>query len=145
MFSSAKSLNKVKYLQKRALRYLYSDCESPYDMLLAKSGKVTMKASSLRSLRVQIYKSINSINTSFKNENFRLRVTNRMVLSQYRSNIGIPKVNEVTFRNKSIRSFGPKIWNSLPPHIKSCENLETFKRVIKNWDCIYCNCRVCKN
>ena len=145
MFSSAKSLNKVKYLQKRALRYLYSDCELPYDTLLAKSGKVTMKASSLRSLRVQIYKSINSINTSFKNENFRLRVTNRMVRSQYRPNIGIPKVNEVTFRNKSIRSFGPKIWNSLPPHIKSCENLETFKRVIKNWDCIYCNCRVCKN
>ena len=65
------------------------------------------------------------------NENFRLRVTNRMVCSQYRPNIGIPKVNQVTIRNKSIRSFGPKIWNSLPPHIKSCGNLETSKRVIK--------------
>ena len=79
------------------------------------------------------------------NEMFRLRVTNWAVCSQYRLNFDIPKVNQVSFSNKSIRSFGPKIWNSLPPHIKSCENLETFKRVIKNWDSITCNCRVCKN
>ena len=43
MFSSAKSLNKIESLQKRALRYLCSDYESPYDTLLAKSGKVTMQ------------------------------------------------------------------------------------------------------
>ena len=71
MFSSAKSLNKIESLQKRALRYLYSDYESPYDRLLAKSGKVTMKASRLRSLCVEIYKSINAINPSFMNEIFR--------------------------------------------------------------------------
>ena len=68
------------------------------------------------------------------NEIFRLRVTNRMVRSQYRLNLDIPKVNQVSFGNKSIRSFGPKIQNFLPSHTKSCENLKTFKRVIKNWD-----------
>ena len=68
------------------------------------------------------------------NEIFRLRVTNRMVRSQYRFNLDIPEVNPVSFGSKSIRSFGPKIWNSLLPHIKSCENLEAFKRVMKNWD-----------
>ena len=145
MFSRAKSLNKIGSLQKRALRYRYSDYESPYDTLLAKWGKVTIKARRLRSLCVEICKSINSMNPSFMNEIFRLRVTNRMVRSQYRLNLEIPKVNQVSFGNKSIRSFGPKIWNSLPPHIKSCENLETFKRVIRNWDGITCNCRVCKN
>ena len=104
-----------------------------------------MKASRVRSLCVEIYKSINSINPSFMTEIFRLRVTNRMVRSQHRHNLGIPKVNRVSFGYKSIRSFGPKIWNSLPPHIRSCENLETFKRVIKDWDGVTCNCRACKN
>ena len=103
MFSSTKSL------QRKALYYLYSDYESPYDTLLAKSGKVTMKVSRLRSLCVQVYKSINSINPSFMNEIFRLRVTKRMVLSQYRLNLDICKVNRASFGNKSIRSFGPKI------------------------------------
>ena len=71
MFSSAKSLNKIESLQKRA------------------QSKVTMKASRLRSLCVEIYKSINSINPSFMNEVFRLRVANRMVRSQYRLNLDI--------------------------------------------------------
>ena len=54
MFSSAKCLNKIESLQKRALRYLYSDYLSPYDTLLAKSAKVIIKASRLRSLCVEI-------------------------------------------------------------------------------------------
>ena len=76
------------------------------------------------------------------NEIFRLRVTNGMVRSQYRLNLDILKANQVSFGNKSKRSFGPNIWNSLPPHITS---LKTFKRVIKNWDGITCNCRLCKS
>ena len=145
MFSSAKSLNKIESPQKRALHYLYNNYESPCDTLLVKSGKVNMKTSRLRSICNEIYKSINSINSSFMNEIFRLRVTNRAVCSQYRLNLDISKVNQVSFGNKTIRYFGPKIFNFLPPHIKSCENLETFKIVIKNWDGITCNCRVCKN
>ena len=108
MFSSAKSLNKIESLQKRALCYLYSDYESSYDTLFAKSDKVTMKASRLRRLCVEIYRSINSINPSFMNEIFRLRVTNRMVRSQHRHNLDIPKVNQVSFGNKSIRSLDQK-------------------------------------
>ena len=76
------------------------------------------------------------------NKNFRFSVTNGMVRSQYRLNLDIPKVNQFSFGN---RSFGLKIWNSLPPHVMPFENLEAFKRVIKNWDDITCNCRVCKN
>ena len=47
------------------------------------------------------------------NEILRLRVTNRTVRSQCRLNLDIPKVNQVSFSSKSIKSFGPKIWNSL--------------------------------
>ena len=95
MFSSTKCFNKTKSLQNGELCYLYNDYESPYDTLLAKSGKVSIKVSRLRSFCVEIYKSINSINSSFINEIFRLRVTNRAVRSQYRLNIDIPKVNQV--------------------------------------------------
>ena len=112
MFSSAKSLNKIESQQKIALGYLYSDYESSYDTLLAKSGKVTTKASRFKSLCIEIYKSISSINLPFMNEIFRLRVTNRTVRTQHRLNIDIPKVNHVSFGIKSITSFGPKIWNS---------------------------------
>ena len=79
------------------------------------------------------------------NDIFRLNVTTRSVRSKCRLRLDILKVNQVSFGNKSIRFFGRKIWNSLQPQIKSCENLETFKRVIKNSDGITCKCRVGKN
>ena len=47
MFSSAKSLNKVEYLQKRALHFLYEDYVLTYGELLQKAGKETMKANRL--------------------------------------------------------------------------------------------------
>ena len=102
MFSGPKSLNKIESLQKRALCYLYRHYKSPYDTLLAKSSKVTIKSSRLKSLCVEIYKGIKSINPLFMNEIFGLRVTNRMVHSQYILNIDIPKVNQVSFGKKSI-------------------------------------------
>ena len=65
MFSSAKSLNKVESLQKRALRFLYEDCVSSYEELLQKAEKETMKVNRLRSLCIEIYNLINIINPTY--------------------------------------------------------------------------------
>ena len=54
-----------------------------------------------------------------------------------------PVGNQVTYGTKSLRSFGPKIWNSLQHNVKSAENLETFKKIIDNWNDMSCNCVVC--
>ena len=43
----------------------------------------------------------------------------------------IPELNQVFYRKKSLRTFDPKLWNSLPYLIKSSENLKSFKRTIK--------------
>ena len=41
--------------------------------------------------------------------------------------------------------YGPKIWNFLPFHVKTSENLKTFKNIIKNWNSSTCNCKVCQS
>ena len=50
IFSTAKSLNKIESLQKRALRCLYSDYSISYEGLLEKAGKVKMRVNRLRNL-----------------------------------------------------------------------------------------------
>ena len=87
----------------------------------------------------------NNLNPSFMKQIFQLRETNRNVCEKSRLNLNIPNYNQVTFGKKSLRIFGPKIWNSLPYHIKSSKNLETFKTVIKNWGGVNCKCVICKN
>ena len=139
---SAKSLNKVESLQKKAVRFLYEDYVSSYEELLPKTGKETMKVNRLRSLCIEIYKSINNINPTYMNELFKLRKTSRVVRSKL--NLDRPAINQVSFGDKNLRYYGSKIWNSLPFHIKSSENLEAFKNIIKNWNDVSCKCKACQ-
>ena len=91
-----------------------------------------MNVKRLHFLCVEIYKTFNNLNPSFMKQIFELRETNRNVREKYRLTLSILHYNQVTFGKKSLRIFGPKIWNSLPYHIKSSKKLETFKTVIKN-------------
>ena len=78
------------------------------------------------------------------NEIFELRKTNKAVRNQYKLNLEVSIINQVAFGAKTIRYLGPKIWDSLPFHIKSSESLTTFKRIIKNWDTVSCKCPICQ-
>ena len=142
-FSSSKSLQKIESLQKRALRFLYDDKQSSYNALLAKGGKTTMNIYRLKFLCTEIYKSINSLSPLYIKDIFQPNITNRPVRTQQQNNLKTPKANQITFGTNSLTSLGPKIWNSLPGHIKSSENLEHFKKVIRNWDGEKCTCNGC--
>ena len=142
-FSSSKSLQKIESLQKRALRFLYDDKQSSYNALLAKGGKTTMNIYRLKFLCTEIYKSINSLSPLYIKDIFQPNITNRPVRTQQQNNLKTPKANQITFGTNSLKSLGPKIWNSLPGHIKSSENQEHFKKVIRNWDGEKCTCNGC--
>ena len=131
-------------MQKRALRFVYGIYDFSYEPILKIAGKSTMNVNRLRSLCIEIFKTLNNINPAFMNEIFELRKTNRAVRNQYKLNLEVPIINQVTFGAKSIRYLRSKIWNSLPFHIKSSESLTTFKRIIKDWDMVSCNCPICQ-
>ena len=80
------------------------------------------------------FSKLNNLNPSFKKEIFSLRQTDRPVREKYKLNLDIPSYNHVTFGRKALTFFGPKTWNSLLYHIKSAENLASFKTVIKFWN-----------
>ena len=141
--SSTKSWKKIENLQKRAFRFLLNDYESSYEKLLEKSGKSTINLRSHRSLCLEVFKTVYELNPSFMNDLFQLRESNRPVREKYRLNLNVPKTNQVKFGTKSLRNLAPKIWNSLPPKVKSADNLNSFKALIKNWDGTSCNCIIC--
>ena len=98
-----------------------------------------MEVNRLRHLCVEIYKSINNINRSFMKK---IREINRTVRNQCKLNLSVPKFNQVSYGENSLRCYGPKIWNSLPFHVKTSENLKTCKDIVENWNGSTCNCRV---
>ena len=64
-------------------------------------------------------------------EIFEKRNKNRVTHDRYKLNLNIPRINQVTFGTKSLKFYGPKIWNNLPVNIKTAENLNAFKDLIK--------------
>ena len=102
--SSAQSLNKIENLQKRALRLLVKDYDSTYEDLLEKFGYPNMNLRRQRTLCIEIYKTLNKLNPGYMNDIFKLRNTDRLT------------------REKNF---------TLPYHIKTSDNLNSFRAIIK--------------
>ena len=145
-FASAKTLQKVEKIQERALSFLYNDLTSSYDAFLVKSGRCYMHISRLRSLCIEIYKTMKDLNPTFMKDLFEFKSSTNPTRSQ-----GNPydllhhRPNQVTYGSNSLRTLAPKVWNSLPNEIKSADNFAAFKRLIKEWEGIKCGCNVCRH
>ena len=143
-FSSAKSLQKIEKIQERALRFLYNDHLSSYSELLEKSERCTMHVSRLRVLCTETFKTLMHLNPSFMSGIFKIKSSTRYS-SRNPYNLQHHRPNQVTFGSNSLRSLGPQIWNALPNEIKSTDNLNSFKQLIKQWDGPNCKCSACQN
>ena len=77
-------------------------------------------------LCTEVCKSLNSLIPYFMQELFKLRKTKNSVLNKYKLNF--PIASQVAYVTRSIRSFGPKIGNSVPYHVISAKNLGTFMK-----------------
>ena len=97
-----------------------------------------------RSLCIEIYKTVNNLNPEFMKHLLKVRKTNR-AQREYKLHLEIPKSNQVSLGTKSMRIQGPTVWDALSFQIKSKENLQAFKYVIKFWDGSKCSCNICFN
>ena len=60
-FSSGDSIRKIEKIKKRCLRIILNDYESDYETLLRNRNKPTMQIRRLRTLDVEIFKTLNEI------------------------------------------------------------------------------------
>ena len=91
IFSTAKSLNKIGCLQKRALRSLCNDYSISFEGLLEKAEKEKMSGNRLRNLCVEIYKTINKLNPEFMSNIFKVKENKILAREQCKLNLKTPK------------------------------------------------------
>ena len=70
-FSTCKSIRKVEKTQKCCLRIILDGYDSDCDVLLRKSGKVTMEITRLRVLAIEVFKAVNNLNPNYIKDIFR--------------------------------------------------------------------------
>ena len=137
-FCSSESMKKQERIQERSLRFLLNDHTSDYEQLLLAAGKTTLEIKKLKMLATEIFKTINDLNPSFMKEIFTLN-TRRDA-----SKLVVQSQSSKKYGTDTLRSLGPKIWNSLPNETRTSNSLFSFKELIKTWDGPNCKCNKCK-
>ena len=64
------SKKKIEKIQERALRILYNDFSSDYESILNKFGKSSMEVKQLRTLALEVFKTLNNMNPEYMKEIF---------------------------------------------------------------------------
>ena len=100
-----------------------------------------MRIQQMHNLCIEIYKTLSNLNPPYMQELFK---RDSSTYSTRRPNdLKIPKVNQTSYGSRSIKFEGAKLWNHLPEYTKSAENLNIFKKLIKDWTGPSCGCNYC--
>ena len=121
-FSTAKQLQKIKKIQERVLRFLHDDCVSDYLTLLKASGSISMDVRRMRYLGVEIYKTLNDLDSGYMKDIFQVQQSAYSTERPY--NMKVPRVNQTTFGTRSILYEGAKIWNHLSSLLRTLKFLQ---------------------
>ena len=102
-FSTCESIRKIEKIQKCCLRIVFDDYDSDYDVLLRKSGKVTMEIKRFKILAIAVFKTVNNLNPNDMKDIF----TPKLHPKVRPNNILVKYHNTITYGAKSLKPLGP--------------------------------------
>ena len=140
-FCGEVNTKKIKKIQERALRFIYSDYSSSYESLLIKSQLPSPKVRRIRTIALESFKILNNLSPAYLND--LLTVKNYSYNFRYQKTVEVPQVRTVKHGSSSFRSTAAKIWNSLPQHLRDISSFGVFKNQINAWSGGSCSCLFC--
>ena len=138
-FSTNKSIEKIENIHKRCLRLTLNDYKSDYKTLLDKSGKESMKIRRIKTLAIEIFRTVNELNPHFMKTIFTSKTNSRV----RPFDLLVKNRNTEKYGSKSLMALGPKIWNALTAKIKKETSFIKLKEYIKSWSGPTCKCKRC--
>ena len=139
-FCSKENRLKIERIQKRALRVILNDYESPYAELLSKASATSMHVRRLRSIAKDTYNIVHGYAPKFLADLIQIKDIQHL-RDPSRAIQPIPRTSK--YGINSFRYEAAYIWNSLPSDYKLCEDFSQFKRSLDKWNGPSCNCRYC--
>jgi hypothetical protein len=140
-FTSETNVKKIEKIQERALRFIYEDYQSPYDILLEKSGLPSLKTRRMRTVALEAFKLLNKMGPTYLHD--LLQYKNSTYNFRYRNLVELPTPRTERYGKNSFRYSAARLWNSLPAEFRECTSYSQFSSLIKSWDGPECKCSAC--
>jgi hypothetical protein len=136
---------KLERLQKRSLRIILQDFNSPYHEMLNTLGLPTLHVRRMRCILECIYKILNDDLPPMKSDFFPMK--RRTYDSRQQRSIALPKCNSTKYGLNTLRYDGCSNWNKLPNNFKCAKNVTAFKQLLSEWlpncSCNDYGCKIC--
>jgi len=132
---------KMEKLHKRALRILFNDHDAVYSELLLKSNRSSLYLQRLKKLASFVFKVLQNEGKPVSQTFYEINQNPYHVRSG--RNVKQPHVNYVKYGTDSLRYQGAVLWNSLPGHVKSTNEISKFKLGVDKWNGKTCKCGFC--
>ena len=142
MFCCKDANHIINRTHKRALRVLHNDYESSLNTLLKKSNTVTIHIKNLQKLMLEIYNSMNHLNSSYIWHLHERKEIQYDLRTKHLCKLPITKTKKFGMESLSFR--GSLLWNNLDDEIKELSTVTSFKTKIKTWNGEKCNCKICE-
>ena len=81
---------------------------------------------------ILIFKSLNGLAPAYLEELIKRRPMKR-TRADSNNDLVIPVIKHKSFGGRSLGYGGPKLWNTLPKELKTCTNINTFKKLLKTF------------
>ena len=131
MFTRSGNIRKLDRLQHRALRFVYNDFDASYSDLLLRSNTMSVTVYLKYVLSIEVFKCINNLSPDYlcnmftvKDNKYDMRDNSRLIQSRFKS---------IRYGYNSFKYYGAKVWNELPPDVKSCTTLREFKHMCQEY------------
>ena len=144
MFHSREINNRINRVHKKALRILYNDNESSFEVLLKRDEGFTVHERNLQKLMTEMFKAKNRLEPHLLQGIFEASDYNGPKLRSSK-HFKRPNVNTVKYGDKSLQNLGVQLWNQLPQSVQEIKTLAKFKADIHNWRPQKCPCDICKD
>ena len=141
-FCSKGSTEKLEKIHFRALKFIYQDFNSNYEVLLEKAGSTTLHLSRLRMLAIETFKIVYGISPSYLKDFICLKQTSHNF--RYTNLLEVPRPKSTKYGTNSFRFQAAKLWNSLPEEARKITDFNSFRAFIRGWSGTQCRCALCR-
>jgi hypothetical protein len=142
MFCSKTLSKEITRLHKRALRVLFSDFVSSYEILLQNCNFKSIHDLHLSQLLCEVYKTVNRLNPIFMQNLFQIKTVSYSLRNQQL--LSLPPARSQRFGTQSFLFRGSFLWNLIPDKIKLQVSIDRFKTLLKEHSLgNFCTCKIC--
>ena len=102
-----------------------------FEDLILKDNSWNVHESSIHTLLIEIYKSINNLSPPIMKDFFDLKNTRYDLRSKQL--LKLPETSTSRYGTQALCFIGSLIWNKVPNKIENIDNIEDFKKHINRW------------